>query len=374
MTGRFAAAISEHPLITHATGEVVGQVLDVVGEAPELAIVFVTGPNVGAIDDICAAIRSTLKPGILLGVSAVAVVGNQREVEDTAAISLWAARIEGLTPVRLDAQRGPAGWEISGFPEDITAGTMILLADPSSIPVDGLLEQLQDLVPELAIVGGLASSMSGGNRVVLDGEIYSDGAVGVIIPTGKVQTVVSQGCRPVGEPFTITGAQHTLITELGGRPAMERIQEVMDDADESTRSLMHQGMHIGVVVNEQQVDFRRGDFLIRGLMGVDRTSGAVAVSDHIEVGQTVQFQVRDAVTADEDLRELLQGKTAASCLLFSCNGRGSHMFDVPDHDAALIHEALQGAPVAGLFCAGEIGPVGDRNYLHAFTASLALFV
>ncbi|MFV2038621.1 MAG: FIST N-terminal domain-containing protein [Acidimicrobiales bacterium] len=374
MTGRFGAAISEHPLITHATGEVVGQVLDAVGEAPDVAIVFVTGPNMGALEDISAAIRSTLQPGILLGVTAVSVVGNQREVEETAAISLWAGRISGLTPVRLDARRNSDGWAIAGFPDGVGAGTLLLLADPFSIPVDGLLEHLRHEVPELVVVGGLASAsgIPGGNRLVLDDQIHDSGAVGVIVPPGVVTPVVSQGCRPVGEPFTITSAEHTLVAELGGRPAMDRIQELIDNADDETRSLMQHGLHLGVVVNEQQVDFRRGDFLIRGVMGVDRSSGAVVVGDRLDVGQTVQFQVRDASTADEDLRELLRGKSAASCLLFTCSARGSQLFDVPDHDADMIYEALDGAPMAGLFCAGEIGPVGDRNYMQGFTASLAL--
>ncbi len=374
MTGRFGAAISEHPLVTHATGEVVGQVLDAVGEAPELAVAFVTPPYVGAIEDICTTIRSTLRPGVLLAATGVSIVGNQREVEEVAAVSLWVGRIPGVRPVRLDALRSPDGWSIAGFPE-ADAGTLLLLADPFSFPVDGLLQHLEDAVPALAVVGGLASASAsaGGNRLVLDSQIFSNGAVGALIPLGVARTLVSQGCRPVGEPFTVTGVDHNLITTLAGRPAIERLQELVAGADEHTTSLLQQGLHIGIVMNEQKLDFRRGDFLIRGVMGVDRETGAVAVGDRVQVGQTVQFQVRDAATADEDLRELLQGKAAAGALLFTCNGRGSHLFDEPDHDAALIHEALRGAPLAGMFCAGEVGPVGDRNHVHGYTASVVMF-
>jgi len=142
----------------------------------------------------------------------------------------------------------------------------------------------------------------------------------------------------------VTRVEHNLLHELGGRPALERLQELVENADAVTRDLLKRGMHIGVVVNEQQVDFRRGDFLIRGVMGVDRSSGAVAVGDRLAVGQTVQFQVRDAETADEDLRELLQGNSATGALLFTCNGRGSHLFDVPNHDADLVYEQL-GSPL-----------------------------
>lgn len=376
MTGRFAAAISEHPLVTHATGEVVGQVLDVVGESPDVAIVFVTAPYAGALEDITDAVRGTLAPGVLLAVTGISVVGNQREVEETAAISLWAGRVgHDVRPVRLEAERTADGWGISGFPPDVSDGTLILLADPFSFPVDGLLEHLAHHVPDLVVVGGLASAGSapGANRLVLDGDVLSRGAVGALFPPGVVRTIVSQGCRPVGVPYTVTDAQHNLIHELGGRAALDRLQEMIAEADDATKALLQQGLHIGVVVNEQQAEFDRGDFLIRAVMGVDRTSGSVAIGERVDVGHTVQFQVRDAVTADEDLRELLDGQQAAGALLFTCNGRGSHMFDVPDHDAALVYESLGSAPLGGFFCAGEIGPVGERNHLHGFTASVAMF-
>ncbi len=372
--GRFGAAVSEHPLLTHATGEVVGQVMDAVGVEPDVAIVFVTRQTLGALDDVCNAIRQTLRPKILLGCSAVSVIGNEREVEDVAAVSLWAGRIEGVRGFRMQAARTGDGYAISGFPSGVDRGTAVLLVDPFSFPVDGLLHQLHEMAPELAVVGGLASATNtpGGNRLVLDDEIYANGAVGLLLPEGAAKTLVSQGCRPVGDPFTVTGVNHNLITELGGQPAMERLQQLVADADDATKTLLQAGLHIGVVVNEQQLDFRRGDFLIRGVMGVDRETGAVAVGDRVELGQTVQFQVRDADTADEDLREMLVGKAAESALLFTCNGRGAHLFGEPDHDASAIYEALR-SPLAGMFCAGEIGPVGDRNHLHGFTASIALF-
>jgi len=374
MTGRFGAAVSEHPLLTHATGEVVGQVLDQVGEAPDIAILFATGPTTGALEDVCDAVRSILAPTTFLACTAVSIIGNQREVENVPAISLWAGRIDDATAVRLVADRQGDGWAISGFPAGIERGTLVLLADPFSVPVDGLLHHLHQIAPDLVVVGGLASA-SGvpmGNRVALNGELVANGAVGVIVPEGATRTIVSQGCRPLGDPFTVTRVQHNLIGELGGRPALERLEEIMGAADEGTRALAKQGLHIGIVVNEQAVDFGRGDFLIRAVVGVDRDTGAVAVGDHVQLGQTVQFQIRDAASADEDLSKLLEGKSAAGALLFTCNGRGTNMFAEADHDAALIHEALH-APLAGMFCAGEIGPVGSRNYLHGFTASIVLF-
>ena len=276
--------------------------------------------------------------------------------------------------VRLDAQRTPDGWAIGGFPSGVDRGTLVLLADPFSFPVDGLLHELHQTAPALRVVGGLASASStpGGNRLILDDQLHMAGAVGFLVPDGAATTLVSQGCRPVGEPFTVTDVEHNLVAGLGGRPAVERLQDVVAEADDATKALLRAGLHMGIVVNEHQVEFRRGDFLIRGVMGVDRDTGAVAVGDRVQLGQTVQFQVRDADTADEDLRELLEGRSAQGALVFTCNGRGTHLFGEPDHDAATIYEALR-APQAGMFCAGEIGPVGDRNHMHGFTASVALF-
>jgi small ligand-binding sensory domain FIST len=191
---------------------------------------------------------------------------------------------------------------------------------------------------------------------------------------------VAQGCRPVGAPFTITGAEDSMITELGGRPPLERLQELASALHGRDRDLLAQGVHLGLVINSSEADPGQGDFLIRGLVGADPESGAVVVGGEVEVGQAVQFHVRDADSADEDLRRALKrevaalgGRPPAGALLFTCNGRGSRMFPEPDHDAGLLADALGQIPVAGFFCAGEIGPVAGRNFLHTFTASAALF-
>lgn len=371
----FGAAVSEHPLLGQATGEVIGQVLDVVGMEPELAAVFVTASLAGALDEICSAIHATMRPRILMGSSALSVIGNAREVEDRPAISLWAGRVPGASPVRLDVVRGADGWEVGGLPDGVLDGTLVLLADPFSLPVESLLSRLAEIAPEVAVVGGLASAARGpgGNRLVLDGRIHADGGVAVHVPPGRVETIVSQGCRPVGEPFIVTAAEGNVLQGLGGRPVMERLHDLLADADAELAGLLRQGLHLGVVVDERRLDFVRGDFLVRAVLGVDRDRGAVIAGTTVSVGQTVQFQVRDARTASEDLRSLLEGRSAAGALLFTCNGRGAHLFEVPDHDASTAHELLGAPALAGMFCAGEIGPVGPGNHLHGFTASLAIF-
>jgi small ligand-binding sensory domain FIST len=374
----FAASLSQHPLPTHAVGEVIGHALEQVGEAPDLAVLFVTAAHAGAMEDIARAVREVLRPGCLLAASAVSVLAGAQEVEEQPAMVLWAARLgERVTPVRLTAAPSPDGMQISGMPalEPGDDRVLVLLADPFTFPVDQLLEQLTEEAPTLRVAGGMASAARGpgGNRLVLDGAVTADGAVGALLPAGaSVTTVVSQGCRPIGDPMTVTRSEGQVVYELAGRPALERLVELLGSLSEEERALAQQGIHLGHVIDEHKAEFTRGDFLIRNVLGGDRDAGAIAVGDDVQLGATVQFQVRDASSADEDLRELLAGEHAASALVFTCNGRGMHLFGAPDHDASVVSDHV-GDAVAGMFCAGEIGPVGARSFLHGFTASVLLF-
>ena len=377
----FAASMSEHPIATQATGEVVGHVFEALGDAPDLAVLFVTAPHTGALEDIAHTVRELLHPGTLLGVTAVSVLGGDHEVEEQPAITLWAARLgASVTPVRLDASVPSIGIAVSGLDHELSGDpqerTLLLLADPFSMPVDGFLEAAPETYPGLRIIGGLASAARGpgGNRLVLDDHQYTEGAVGALLPAlDSFTAVVSQGCRPIGSPMTVTKSDGRIIYELAGRPALERLVELLEGLDTEERALAQRGIHLGRVINEHKVDFDRGDFLIRTVLGGDRDVGAIAVGDEVEIGATVQFQVRDAESADQDLRELLAGRSAKGALVFTCNGRGTHLFGQPDHDAQVINAHVDGGATAGMFCAGELGPIGDRSFLHGFTASILLF-
>jgi small ligand-binding sensory domain FIST len=376
----FATGLSEHPVTAAAVGEVAGQVLEGLGpdaRPPDLAVLFVTAPHAGALEDAAAAVRAVLRPGALIGCAAESVVGGDREVEEEAAVSLWAGHAGPVAPFHLRLEPTPDGDALVGWPESIPAApsALLLLADPFSFPADAFLARIGEDFPHLPVVGGMASAARGpgGNRLALDDRILSDGAVGVFLGTDvDVVTVVSQGCRPVGAPFAVTRAERNIVYELAGRPALERLQDVARHASDDDRRLLGQGVHLGRVIDEQQASYDRGDFLIRNLIGADPDNGAIAVGDVVEVGQTAQFQVRDAASADEDLRALMAGRTADAALLFTCNGRGSRLFGAPDHDAGIVAESLGHRVVAGMSCAGELGPVGGRNFLHGFTASVVL--
>jgi small ligand-binding sensory domain FIST len=290
-----------------------------------------------------------------------------------------------LTPLRLSSPQGADGLTIHGWPEGLGAKrqkpAFILLADPFSTPVDEVLSVLADRCPGSAAIGGLAGGGHdfGENRLILNDEVYDGGLVGVAL-SGRiaVRMVVSQGCRPIGEPYVVTKAEQNVIHELGGVPALERLQTLFESLGGDERRIAQRALHLGIVIDEHRDRFERGDFLVRNLIGADRGSGSVAIGDQVQEGQTVQFHLRDAQSASEDLNLLLAAdrsihRAPLGALLFSCCGRGRGLFGRPHHDITTVREREGDVPIAGFFAQGEIGPVGGSNFLHGYTASLALF-
>ena len=367
-----ASALSEHPLAAHAVGEVAGTILEQMnGEPIDLLIAFIDSVHTGAVDDISAALHELLSPGTFIGSTACGVLERINEVEDRSALAVWALSGVDAVPVRITrgATSPQGGWSAIG------GSDVILLADPFTSPVIEMLANAKETAPALAIHGGLASGARGpgGNRLLLNGEILDDGAVGVAIDGVPVRSVVSQGCRPVGSPFTVTGVTGNVVTELASQRPMEVLQRIAREANEQDRALMANGIHVGIVIDEGQLDFDRGDFLIRAVMGADQATGAIAIGAEVDIGTTLQFHVRDASTATDDLISMLDGERAKAALAFTCNGRGEHLFGRPGHDAELIHELTGSRATSGMFCAGEFGPVRAENHLHGFTASTLLF-
>jgi small ligand-binding sensory domain FIST len=387
----FASALSEHPDARVAIAEAAGAVREQLAGAVDLAWLFVTGAHRDVVPDVAEVIHHVLAPATLVGATAVAVLAGARGVEDGPGLSLFAAQLPGEPrAVRLRTSPHDDGVAMHGLAELVAdaphRSTLLLVADPFQLPVGPFLDELGRIRPDIVVIGGLASAADqpGGNRLLLDRSVHTDGAVGVLLaPTAAPRPVVSQGCRPIGQPWTVTRAEAHLVYELGGRPALERLMATIDALDERDRELVLRGLHCGIVADERRLDFERGDFLIRGVLGADRSNGAIAIGDVVPVGATVQFQVRDADTAGEDLTTLLHGHVTAAgalgqghpagALVFTCNGRGSFMFGDAHHDAAIVAETLGDVPAAGMFCAGELGPIGLRNALHGFTASVAVF-
>jgi small ligand-binding sensory domain FIST len=353
------------------------------GRRADLAAVFVGAPNLSDLDDGVAAVRECLEPRALIGCGAQGVVGAGREVEE-GGVAVWAASLPDarLESFRLDVtSAGESAVAVSGIPDLDEADAVIMLVDPYTFPIEPLLGQLAEDHPGLPVVGGLASAGGGPGLAALlaDGEVVRQGAVGVALAGVEVRPCVSQGARPLGPEMVITAAEGNVVHELASRPALERLKEALLELGPHDRALAAQGLLLGIVVDENKPEYERGDFLVRGLLGIDEESASISVGERVRVGQTIRMQVRDGASADEDLRETLDrelrelGSPPAGALLFTCNGRGAHMFGESDHDASVLAHTFDDAPAAGFFCAGEIGPVGDRNFVHGFTATLALF-
>ena len=385
MTVRAGVGVSQQADAAAAFAEAAaGAAQELVGAPCTLALVFSGSPHLGHGREILDAVHAVLEPRALIGCGAGGVVGDRREIEDGPSAVVWAlsAPAGRVTTHVLETRAIEEGLALGGLPEDPAdyGDAMLVLADPHSFSADGLLMHLNEARPGMPVLGGLASAAAAGSASLFHGaDVVDAGAVACSLRGIEMVPCVSQGAAPVGPEMAVTAAEGNIITELASQPALERIREALEDMDDEERELAGQGLLLGVVIDENQPEYERGDFLVRPIVGVDPENGSVAFGDRVRVGQTVRLHVRDGASADEDLAAALQLSTAAmgaegaaGALLFTCNGRGRHMFGHPDHDAVALDGAF-GAPTGGFFCAGEIGPVGGRNFLHGFTATMAVF-
>jgi small ligand-binding sensory domain FIST len=386
---KIQSAISSDPNSERAIEHVCREVVSGLGgKAANLALLFVSPHHQGALREVVTYLRKEVQAQTLLGCTGQGIIGENREIEGQPAISLWTAHLPGLgiQPFQLSFDQTSVGFSVSGLPAEPSSSQppkfFLLLAEPFTTPGTEFLRFLEEQYPGIPAVGGMASggSQPGQNRLIYNDEILEQGVVGAMI-SGPIfsKMIVSQGCRPIGERFIITKAERNVIYELGGKPALESFQEVYAGLPSHEQLLIRQGLHVGYAIDEQKSQFDRGDFLVRNVVGADQESGGIAITDYIKEGQTIQFHVRDAETASEDLQLLLAAhkrqtdQQVAGALLFTCNGRGQRLFGSPHHDITSIHRQIGEIPTAGLFAQGEIGPVGGKNFLHGFTASIALF-
>ena len=392
MLPRFASSLATDAQAEKAEARCVEELqrqLD--GAQPHLLLFFVTHHYGQALEGLSGRLREALDPGLVVGCTGTSVVGGDQEVERQPGLALWAAHLPGTSvkAQQISAQRDVQGGFTFGprLPvDDLTRASVVLLADPFSFPVQAYLPRLAEEHPGVPVVGGQASGGQGPrqNLLWLDDAILDRGAVALVLE-GDVEmcTAVSQGCRPVGEPLVITASRGPLIHKLRGRPAARVFFEIRDALSPADRQLFNNGAHIGLALDASKTNFDPEDFLVRNVMGLHPQEGAVAVGDDdLRVGQTVQFMVRDGDSATDELQRILSTRAEqwsprepgeAGTLLFTCGGRGRHLFGVDHHDAHAIQKHLgPQMPLAGFFANGEIGPVGKRSFLHGFTASIAL--
>ena len=361
--------------------------------APEvsLGLVFMSPTFFPHAEQVLEILRVHAKIPLLAGCSGNGLVANSEEIESAGGLVLAlyflpGAKLKGVRFSQDDvaAVEGKEYWaSVTGLAPEKTNGWLAFV-DPFHIDAESWLRSWNETYPAQPLFGGLASGNypEPATQVYLDGELFEDGGVAIAIG-GDVALagVVSQGCTPIGEAWTLTRVENNLIRNIGNRPAYTVLSETVQMLSPEEQRKAQGNLHIGLVVNEYLEDFHRGDFLVRNLLGGDPNSGVLAVGALPRMGQTVQFQRRDAATASEDFNELLalekknlgDAEVFGGCL-FCCNGRGKNLFGRPSHDSEMIQTHFGPTGVAGFFCNGEIGPVGDKNFLHGFTASVALFV
>ncbi|MBX3317438.1 MAG: FIST C-terminal domain-containing protein [Phycisphaeraceae bacterium] len=381
---------------------------------PDLVYLFVSSHHAWSMRTIGAHVQRLLNPTRLVGTTAESVLGSSHELEGAPGIALLAMWLPGVTvsPFLIDdlvldneqdieRQRESIRRVIDAGPE---LRAIVCILDPYSVPVSRLLPALNDARtdPRAPIIGGMASAPrtpdGGGNVLLIDDRMMDRGGVGVSFSGPlRVDAVVSQGCRPIGPNLVITKARGNLILELGTRPALQVVQELLAELREDERNALKRGLLMGRVVDEYKERFGVGDYLIRAMVGADKEHSAIAVSETVRVGQTVRLHVRDADTATSDLSMLLDGQKLhgrpAGALVFTCNMRGRRLFPSPAHDVGSLQRAFKATPdgaalakggtaiatdthelpIAGFFASGEIGPVGRDAYFHAHTASIAIF-
>lgn len=384
---QFCSAATTERDVDHAVVALAGEVCAQV-DAPafDFAMAFFSADFASVAPSGADRLYTALNPRALIGCTGEGVIGKDQEIENQPAITLVAARLPGvnIVPFSLDADDWDALGDATRFRALVGAPDqtrlIVMVADPFSTPIDQVLEAFNAHCAGIPIIGGMASGTQqpGSNALLLNDRAFASGAVGVALAGDfDVDIIVSQGCRPFGRTFTVTEAEDNVILRLEGELPLTHIQTLVAQLSEEDQALLKNGLFVGRAIESGRGSLGRGDFLIRGLIGVDRQSGAIGVGDYIRAGETIQFFLRDQRTAEEDLEMLLTPQMLdappSGALLFSCNGRGTRLYDHPNGDISTIQNILGGIHLAGFFAAGEIGPVGGKNFLHGHTASMALF-
>ena len=388
---KWASAISELGNLAGALSECAESIREHLGEAPQLAVAFVSPHYQADYARVGPMLSELLGAEHTFGCSGGGIIGAGMEVEQRGALSVTAATLPGVNieAFHLDGERlpdldaGPDKWtDLVGVSEG-QEPQFILLADPYSFPVQNLIMGLDFAFPRAAKIGGLASGAQrpGDNALFLDGQVHDTGAIGLALHGNiTVDTVVAQGCRPIGEAMRITSSRQNVLAELDGHPPMSVLQELYRSLPDRDRQLMGNSLFLGVVMDEFLDTPVQGDFLIRNVVGMDQRTGSLAIGEMLKEGQLVQFHLRDAETSAQDLTFVLERYAADNrenevpgALLFSCLGRGQYLYGRPNHDTDIFRDKLGQVPLGGFFCNGEIGPVGGTTFVHGYTSSFGLF-
>jgi small ligand-binding sensory domain FIST len=388
---RWGSSLSRKPDAVAAFSEAAAAVeaqLD--GATPDLLLVFASPHHVQDLDAVARLAARRFPDALVTGCTGRGVIGGAREAEDGPAVSLTGAHLPGVERSAVHVEmtalpdpdaRGNAWRALTGVAPGVQP-SFLVLADPFTLDSHALIRGLDLAYPRAPKVGGLASGgdAPGDHRLLLGTEVHRSGAVAVAFAGDvEVETVIAQGCRPIGQPMLVTRCKGGLLQELDRGTPLKVLGEIYESLGPRDRELMRDSLFLGLDMREERVEYDPGELLVRNIVGADQDTGALAVGEVLHPVQAVQFVLRDAHAAEEDLRRLLEGRARtgreppAGALLFSCTGRGAGLFGTVDHDTALFEEKLGPAALGGFFCNGEIGPVGGTTFLHGYTSAFALF-
>ncbi|MBI4208862.1 MAG: FIST C-terminal domain-containing protein [Deltaproteobacteria bacterium] len=387
---KWHSTLSQEADLEKAMAESFQQIHTQLSEDPDLVVIFVSEHHAKKFDQAPVWLAKQFPKSLLIGCSAGGVIGGGKEIEGRPGFSLTAATLPNveLIPFRTESKHlpksvtAPQEWEKALHTPEKKNPHFLLLADPFTFEAEYFLQGLDQTFPKAKKIGGLASGGRGpgANVLYLGDKIYPEGLVGMAMCGDiEIDTIVAQGCRPIGMPMFVTRFQKNVITELDGRPPAEVLQALFQSLGPSDQQLFRTSLFLGVVMKESQQEYHQGDFLIRNLVGMDPNTGALAVGTLLKDGMVVQFHLRDAKTSAQDLEELLskyKNQLTAQpqgSLLFSCLGRGVHLYGKPDHDTNVFRQKLGDIPLGGFFCNGEIGPVQETTFLHGYTSSFGIF-
>ncbi len=388
-------ALSTRASLEAAISEVVEKALSSLSTKANLGIVFISSAFTSEYSRLLPLLAQQLDVPVLIGCSGGGVVGTNswgeaQELEGEAALSLTLAYLPSVNirPFHIvaeelpDLDSSPNAWmDLIGVPQNPTP-QFILLSSNLASGINDLLKGLDFAYPGSVTVGGQASGGMG-NSIALfcNDKFYDRGTVGIAL-TGNIvlDTIVAQGCRPIGKPYQISKCDRNIILEIEEQVPLILLRDLIANLSESEKILAQNSLFVGVAMDEFKQNLQQGDFLIRNILGVDPTAGAIAVGDYLRPGQRLQFQLRDAQTSAQDLEFLLnkyqqEQATESSpigALIFSCLGRGEGLYRKPNFDSALFQRYIKDIPLGGFFCGGEIGPVGGSTFLHGYTSVFAI--
>ncbi len=386
---RATAAIVVHASWAVALEHATDEALSPGDPAPDVVLLFASPAYGNDFARLATAARQRTGARVVIGCSASGFLANGREVEDQPGLAIMAWWLPGarLYPLRLHQEQvelldDPGLWhELNAIPVD-DVRSWLMFAEPYRIDAQAFILGLQARYPDVPITGGLASGLvrERVSCVFFDDRVYDEGGVALGIGGPyALEPSVAQGCDPVGESWTITAAEHNQLIGISGRPALDVLQATVNGLPPQQRARAANNLVVGLAGDEYRDAYGRGDFVVRGILGIDPKRGSVAIGGVPQVGQTVQFQLRDAHVAEMELervaRQLASSGESGSIvgvLACTCNGRGEALFGTPNHDSGVIRAALPGTPIAGAFCLGEIGPLGGQTVLHGFTATLGV--